>query len=97
MGYRVISPKELVETAVSLKRSGNIGITFTYNEPTVGWEYVLDTEKLAKQQGLSTVLVTNGCASEVWATLLPYTDAMNIDLKAFHGGSTAKYAVILTP
>ena len=87
VGYRVISPEELVEIAVPLKRRGNIGIAFTYNEPTVGWEYVLDTEKLAKTQGLRTVLVTNGCAvEEVWAALLPYTDAMNIDLKAFHEG-----------
>lgn len=82
--YREISPKELVRRADGLKSYGNIGIAFTYNEPTIGYEYVLDTEKLAKEKGLKTVLVTNGCASpEIWDLLLPYTDALNIDLKGF--------------
>jgi pyruvate formate lyase activating enzyme len=50
----------------------------------VGYEYVRDAAKLAKEQGLKTVLVTNGCASvEALKEVLPYIDAMNIDLKGF--------------
>ncbi|NLW16677.1 MAG: radical SAM protein, partial [Firmicutes bacterium] len=56
----------------------------TYNEPTVGFEFVLDTAKLAQQQGLKTVLVTNGyLQTEPWRELLAYLDALNIDVKAF--------------
>lgn len=79
-----ISPKALAGKAQELKASGNIGIAFTYNEPLVGWEYVRDTAKLVKEFGMDNVMVTNGSAScEVLEELLPYIDAMNIDLKAF--------------
>lgn len=79
-----ISPKALAGKAQELKTSGNIGIAFTYNEPLVGWEYVRDTAKLVKEFGMDNVMVTNGSAScEVLEELLPYIDAMNIDLKAF--------------
>ena len=79
-----ISPKALAGKAQELEASGNIGIAFTYNEPLVGWEYVRDTAKLVKEFGMDNVMVTNGSAScEVLEELLPYIDAMNIDLKAF--------------
>ncbi len=78
------SPEDIVQAAVRLKQRGNIGIAFTYNEPLIGWEFVRDTAKLAKEQGLLNVMVTNGTAStDVLRQLLPYIDAMNIDLKAF--------------
>lgn len=86
-GAVYVSPKELADTALEWKehkRAGNIGIAFTYNEPLVGWEYVRDTAKLVKEYGMENVLVTNGTASlEVLEALLPYMDAMNIDLKGF--------------
>jgi len=79
-----ISPEELAGKAAEYKNAGNIGIAFTYNEPLVGWEYVRDTARLVKKAGMKNVLVTNGTASqEVLAELLPYIDAMNIDLKGF--------------
>ena len=81
---RSVSPETLTETALSLKPRGNIGLAFTYNEPMIGFEYVRDAAKLAKEAGLQTVVVTNGCVSQ--ATLeqvLPYIDAYNIDLKCF--------------
>lgn len=82
--WRIISPEELVAQAEQLKSAGNIGIAFTYNEPLVGYEYVLDTARIAKQRGLKTVLVTNGSIlPEPWLELLPFIDAANIDLKAF--------------
>ncbi len=79
-----LSPQELAETAVKYQKRGNIGVAFTYNEPLVGWEYVLDTAKLVWAEGMKNVLVTNGTASlEVLEKLLPFIDAMNIDLKGF--------------
>jgi len=79
-----VYPKDLVESALSLVPQGNIGVAFTYNEPLVGYEYVRDAAKLAKEKGLLTVLVTNGTASlEILKEILPYIDAMNIDLKGF--------------
>ncbi len=77
-------PEEVVKTALSLRPRGNIGLAFTYNEPLVGYEFVRDTARLAKEAGLQNVLVTNGTASQkVLDQVLPYIDAMNIDLKAF--------------
>ncbi|MBO5985325.1 MAG: AmmeMemoRadiSam system radical SAM enzyme [Lachnospiraceae bacterium] len=79
-----VSPEELVQMALELRSRGNVGIAFTYNEPLIGYEFVRDTAKLAKEAGLKNVLVTNGMASKkVLDEISPYIDAMNIDLKAF--------------
>ncbi len=79
-----LSPEELAGKALQYREIGNIGVAFTYNEPLVGWEYVLDTAKLVKKAGMKNVLVTNGTASlSVLEKLLPFIDAMNIDLKGF--------------
>ncbi len=82
-----VGPAELTEIAVKAKSRGNIGLAFTYNEPLVGYEYVRDTAKLAKAEGLKTVMVTNGTGElPVLAELSPFIDAMNIDLKGFTDG-----------
>lgn len=79
-----VTPQQLVDKALSLVPYGNIGIAFTYNEPLIGYEFVRDSARLAKENGLKTVLVTSGNASEkVLDELLPYIDAYNIDLKGF--------------
>lgn len=79
-----ISTETLAGEAQKLEAAGNIGVAFTYNEPLVGWEYVCDTARLVRKMGMYNVMVTNGTASaEVLEELLPYIDAMNIDLKAF--------------
>ena len=79
-----ITPEELVDLALRIRPRGNIGIAFTYNEPLIGYEFVRDTAKLAKAQGLKNVMVTNGTAElAVLEELSPYIDAMNIDLKGF--------------
>ncbi len=84
VGWESVSPEVLIETAVRYFPRGNIGIAFTYNEPLIGYEYVLDTAKLAKAAKLSVVLVSNGMIMpEPWKRLLPYVDAANIDLKVF--------------
>ena len=83
-GETVISPETLVEQAVELVSRRNIGIAFTYNEPLIGYEFVRDCAMHAHEQGLKTVLVTNGYINEEpLAALLPLIDAMNIDLKGF--------------
>ena len=81
---KYLSPQDLADTALKYKSSGNIGVAFTYNEPLVGWEYVRDVSKLVKSAGMKNVLVTNGTASiKVLEEIIPYIDAMNIDLKGF--------------
>lgn len=79
-----VSPEELASAAVRLKRQGNIGVAYTYNEMTTAFEYIRDTAKLIRAQGMKNVLVTNGnVRAEILETFLPYIDAMNIDLKCF--------------
>ncbi len=81
---RSFSPEDLARAAAYYRKQGNIGLAFTYNEPLIGYEYVRDTAKLVHDMGLKTVLVTNGTAElSVLEELLPYVDAMNIDLKGF--------------
>ena len=87
-GWEEVSPEELVEvTLKQRKRYGKVtGIAYTYNEPTIWFEYVFETSRLAKQAGLRNVLVTNGYISpEPLEELLPLIDAMNIDVKAWKG------------
>ena len=82
--WKEIPPDELVSRAEALRKDGNIGLAFTYNEPLIGYEYVLDCAKLAKERDLAVVLVTNGMINlDPWTKLLPYVDAANIDLKVF--------------
>ena len=79
-----VIPEELAKAAVRLKRQGNIGVAYTYNEMTTAYEYIRDTAKLVRAQGMKNVLVTNGnVRAEVLKTFLPYIDAMNVDLKCF--------------
>jgi pyruvate formate lyase activating enzyme len=84
VSHTYISPKQLAEKAAELIPQGNIGVAFTYNEPLIGFEYVLDCAKEIHAKGLKNVLVTNGLINaEPLAELLPFIDAMNIDLKGF--------------
>ena len=80
----IYTPEEIVKAAQDFRPQGNIGIAFTYNEPLMGYEFIRDTAKLSKQAGMQNVLVTNGTATlDTLNQILPYIDAMNIDLKAF--------------
>ena len=82
--WEELAPESLVALAKQTQPQGNIGLAFTYNEPLIGYEFVLDTARLAKQEELQVVLVTNGMIQpEPWERLLPYVDAANIDLKSF--------------
>lgn len=80
--YKMVRADELVE--IIIKTEGNIGIAFTYNEPFMWYEYVLEVAKLLKDMAphKRVVLVTNGYVNkEPLKNLLQYVDAMNIDLK----------------
>lgn len=77
-----ISAEELVN--VASRQKDNIGIAYTYNEPTIWYEYVIECASLARKKGLKNVLVTNGfIEKEPLEKLLPFIDAMNIDVKAY--------------
>lgn len=81
---RDMTPEEICEIAEETRDRGNIGVAYTYNEALVGYEFVRDTARLVHEAGMKNVLVTNGTAElPILEELLPYIDAMNIDLKAF--------------
>lgn len=64
----------------------NIGLAFTYNEPVIWFEFVMDTALQIKEKGMFTVMVSNGFInSDPLNELLQVIDAFNIDLKAFNG------------
>lgn len=79
---KFIPPNEMA--MISLEVKNNIGLAFTYNEPSIWYEYVYDVCKEIKSinKEHKTVLVTNGyICEEPLRKLLPYVDALNIDLK----------------
>lgn len=81
---RYIAPVELARIAMEQRINGNIGVAFTYNEPLIFYEYVLDTAKILEKEDLKTVLITNGMADpSVVGNLFNHVHAMNIDLKGF--------------
>lgn len=81
---KFISKEELLKLIIETEN--NIGIAFTYNEPSIWYEYVYDCAKYIKgyDKNLSVVLVTNGYLNKApLEALLPYVDAVNIDLKSW--------------
>ena len=81
-----VPPARLAALAQELSAAphGNLGVAFTYNEPLISYEYIMDCAPLLHAAGLAVVLVTNGmiCAKPL-ARLIPHVDAMNIDLKGW--------------
>ena len=76
-----ISPERLVELAVLQKA---VGISWTYNEPTLWFEYSLDVARLARAHGLLTNYVTNGSITpEALDAIGPYLDAFRVDIKGY--------------
>jgi len=75
-----VSPEDVVGAASS---EGAGAIAYTYNEPLVGYEFVLDCARMAREAGLVNVLVTNGFINaKPAADILPLVDAMNVDVKS---------------
>ncbi|MBS3167003.1 AmmeMemoRadiSam system radical SAM enzyme [Candidatus Woesearchaeota archaeon] len=72
------------EKIVEMAKLNKAGIAFTYTEPTIFYEYMYDCAKLAKREGIFTVIISNGYINEApLKKLLKYIDAANIDLKSF--------------
>lgn len=68
-------------------RGGSIGVAYTYNEPMIWFEYVLECAGKIRGAGLKNVMVTNGSVNpEPLEELLPFIDAMNIDVKSMDEG-----------
>ncbi|WP_432404412.1 AmmeMemoRadiSam system radical SAM enzyme [Wukongibacter sp. M2B1] len=83
--YIQTTPERIAE--ISNEKEENIGVAYTYNEPSIWYEFLLDTSKLVKEKGKKNVIVTNGYIErEPLLKLIPFIDAMNIDLKAFSNG-----------
>jgi pyruvate formate lyase activating enzyme len=79
---QIMTPEDVVAAAIE---SGCGSIAYTYSEPVVFYEYVLDIAKLAKQKGLRNVLVSAGYINkEPLKKLAPYFDMIKIDLKGFN-------------
>lgn len=89
--YRIIMPDEAARMALQEIPQGNLGLAYTYNEPLTCYEYVRDTAIETKHLGMKNVIVTNGCFTQDTAlAVLPYTDALNIDLKSFRADTYKK-------
>lgn len=84
-----ITPGQLVEAA---QKSGSASISYTYSEPTIYFELMLDTARLAKEAGLKNVMITNGYMTpEALEMIAPYLDAANVDIKSFSEDFYLKY------
>lgn len=84
-----LSPEKAVQLAM---KNNSPGIAYTYSEPLIWYEYVLDTARLAKKNNLKNILVTNGFINyEPLLKILPFIDALNIDLKSFRDSFYQKY------
>jgi pyruvate formate lyase activating enzyme len=92
--------KELkVEDVIKIAKENDCEIiSYTYTEPTVFYEYMLDTAKLAKKQGIKNVMVTNGFIEQPpLKELLKYMDGFNVDLKYFNDQTYRKNSTAWLP
>lgn len=88
-------PEEVIGTALE---QGVPTISFTYNDPIVCFEYLYDVARLAQENGLRVIWHTNGSINhEPLMTILPYTDAVTVDLKGFTDEAYANSAALLQP
>jgi pyruvate formate lyase activating enzyme len=79
--YSYLEPQELVE---KVKASGSPTIAYTYSEPTVFYEYMLDTARIARKEGMRNVMHSSGYINEEpLRQLAKELDAADIDLKGF--------------
>jgi len=85
---RSVPPEEVVRQT---EASGCESLCFTYSEPTIFFEYMLEMARLAKERGLKNTMVSNGYIErEPLEELAPYMDGANIDLKAFNDQTYSK-------
>lgn len=80
-GVQTITPEDTIELT---KKYNCQGVSWTYNEPSIWFEYTLDSARLAKENKLYTVYVTNGYLSiQAMDMIGPYLDAWRVDVKGF--------------
>ena len=97
---RLIGETVLPEQVVSAAEESNCqSIAYTYTEPTVFFEYTLDTARLAHQRQIKNIYVSNGYMSaKALGIIAPYLHAANVDLKAFSSAFYKNYCgASLTP
>lgn len=83
--YENVMPETIVKKIIGIKN--NIGIAFSYNEPTVFYEYMKDIAVIVKKTGMKTLMVTNGYINpEPLQESFEFIDAYSIDLKSFNDG-----------
>lgn len=81
LNLREITSDDVIRMA---KQYESIGVAYTYNEPFMNYEFVLECAQKAHEYGLKNVVVTNGyIEEEPFTNLLPYIDALNVDVKSF--------------
>lgn len=79
-----VRPQQLIDTAIRYQREGNIGVAYTYSEPAIWLEYIMDVAPGLREAGLKNIMVTNGfLAGDCWEALIPFLDAVNMDIKGF--------------
>lgn len=79
-----MSPQELIATA---QKENSKMIAYTYSEPLIWFEYLLDVCSLAHEAGIKNVMVTNGYINpEPLQELMPFIDALNVDVKSMQAG-----------
>jgi pyruvate formate lyase activating enzyme len=91
---RQLSPQQLGDLAQNYHKEDPkcIGVAYTYSEPLVWYEFVLDSAKQVRKQGLKNILVTNGYIKpDPLSELLKYIDAVNLDIKGFTEAYYAKF------
>lgn len=82
-GGAPLVPAPIPRLLQAAREGGSVGIAYTYNEPLIWYEFVLDCAREFRKAGMVNVLVTNGFVSPgPLRELLPVIDAMNIDLKS---------------
>jgi pyruvate formate lyase activating enzyme len=87
--FKVMTPEEIVGLA---KKSGCKAIAYTYNEPSVFFEFMLDCAKLARKNGIKNIWVTSGYINpEPLRELAEYLDAANVDIKGMSAEFMEKY------
>lgn len=88
-----ITPQGLAFLAKEAVQQGSIGVAYTYSEPLMWYEFLLDAAQEVQKAGLKNILVTNGfIRPEPFDRLLPFIDALNIDIKGFTGEFYQKIA-----
>ncbi len=83
ISLRAYNSEDLLEKAMS--DPTNIGIAYTYNEPSIAFETNIETARLFHKNGLKNILVTNGYINQPpLLEYLEYIDAVNLDVKSFN-------------